>query len=358
MTMRRLPMGARISTLLINSVILVAFCVGTATADCRGCCSHHGGVVCRDGITQCADGTPLSATCRAKGCTRCADATPAPNQRQGKPSRQRPALSIANFNIQVFGIAKARKADVMETLAKTLSRFDVVAIQEIRDKSSEAIKALEERVDALGQDYTALTGPRLGRTASQEQYAYLYRTDTLECLGAYTYDDTARDQFHREPFIAHFRARHGAFSFVLITIHTDPDDATAEIRALSDVVADARVHFPDEPRIILLGDFNADCAYYDEEESVSDLRNDHYLWLITNDMDTNVAASECTYDRIVITSETAPYHAGKAQVFRFDEAFGLSPKEARAVSDHYPVYALFNTELPATCAQGLSPWAP
>lgn len=40
-------------------------------SDCQGCCSSHGGVVCSNGVSQCADGTPLSSTCVAKGCNQC-----------------------------------------------------------------------------------------------------------------------------------------------------------------------------------------------------------------------------------------------------------------------------------------------
>ena len=45
-------------------------------ADCQGCCSWHGGVVCRNGVTECDDGTPLSATCRNKGCNKCGVSEP------------------------------------------------------------------------------------------------------------------------------------------------------------------------------------------------------------------------------------------------------------------------------------------
>jgi hypothetical protein len=38
---------------------------------CGGCCSHHGGVACRNGVTVCWDGSPLSDTCRQKGCSGC-----------------------------------------------------------------------------------------------------------------------------------------------------------------------------------------------------------------------------------------------------------------------------------------------
>lgn len=54
---------------------LIALCLLFASsetfADCRGCCSHHGGVVCRDGVTMCADGSSLSYKCISKGCNKC-----------------------------------------------------------------------------------------------------------------------------------------------------------------------------------------------------------------------------------------------------------------------------------------------
>lgn len=57
-------------------IMVIAFVVtlglgGMAYADCAGCCSTHGGVVCIDGVTICGDGTPLSATCAAKECNLC-----------------------------------------------------------------------------------------------------------------------------------------------------------------------------------------------------------------------------------------------------------------------------------------------
>jgi len=259
---------------------------------------------------------------------------------QGRPAD---TIAIANFNIQVFGISKAGKPAVMETLGHTITRFDIVAIQEVRDKSRAAIKALEQKVDDLGRDYAVALGPRLGRTSSKEQYAYMYRSDTLDFITSYTFDDSAEDLFHREPFIAQFKAKDGDFSVVLITIHTDPDEATSEINALPAVMADARTHFPGETHFLILGDLNADCSYHDEEETSSELRSSDYQWLITNAMDTNLARSQCTYDRIIMTSETAPYATGHANVFRFDSEFDLSAKQAKAVSDHYPVYAVFAT---------------
>lgn len=341
------PALSRPLFLLFFITLLVA---GSARADCRGCCARHGGVVCVGGITQCADGTPLSKKCRAKGCTKCGATAP----RGGGDGETAPTepLSIANFNIQVFGRSKAAKPKVMQSLGAIISHFDIVAIQEIRDKSGRAIKALEDEVDALGRDYRVVLGPRLGRSTSKEQYAFMYRSDALELIRSYTFDDAQNDTFHREPFIAEFRAKSGAFSFVLITLHTDPDEATSEIDALPEVVADARSHFPGETHILILGDLNADCAYFDEENPASPLRSRSYRWLITNSMDTNLAGSSCTYDRIIMTRETAPYFTGKAGPYPFDEALGLSAQEAKAVSDHYPVYGVFTTAPAATEKHG------
>ena len=49
----------------------IAVTVTDAVANCQGCCSSHGGVVCLEGVTQCADGTLLSDTCIDKGCDDC-----------------------------------------------------------------------------------------------------------------------------------------------------------------------------------------------------------------------------------------------------------------------------------------------
>ena len=254
------------------------------------------------------------------------------------------AISIASFNIQVFGVTKAGKPEVMDVLAKTIANFDIVAIQEIRDASGTAIMDLLAAVDALGSDYEVVVGPRLGRTSSKEQYAFMYRVSKISYRESYTYDDSASDLFHREPFIASFSAVDGNFDFVLATIHTDPDEATEEIDALPLVVADAKSHFAGELDIIVLGDFNADCSYFNEDDATCPLRDPSYVWLISNDADTNLASSSCTYDRIVTTTDSQAEFTGAAGVYRFDQVFNLTDDAAGDVSDHYPVYAQFNVD--------------
>lgn len=259
-------------------------------------------------------------------------------------------ITIASWNIQVFGKTKASKPKVMEVIAKTITEFDIVAIQEIRDKSGTAIKELEQQVDALGTDYDVIIGPRLGRTTSKEQYAYIYRTDKFELIDKYTfpeYVELGKDVFHREPYIAYFKTKSGNFDFKMVNIHVDPEEAVTEIDALHKVAEYARYETNDiegnvlEKDILLLGDMNSDCSYWDENYQASPLKDKRYKWIIYNFEDTNLAKSSCTYDRIITTTATTEDWTGTAGVYRFDQKFNLNPTQAKAVSDHYPVYAEF-----------------
>ncbi len=56
-------------------ILLLTSCSGLSFADCTGCCSGHGGVVCSNGVTKCGDGTALSQTCIEKGCIACTATT-------------------------------------------------------------------------------------------------------------------------------------------------------------------------------------------------------------------------------------------------------------------------------------------
>jgi len=147
--------------------------------------------------------------------------------------------------------------------------------------------------------------------------------------------------------MAYFKIKNNSFDFVLINIHTDPDEATREINSLTLAALKARELFNDRD-IIILGDLNADCrrgdAYFDEEDFSSPLRASDYIWLIPNEADTNIAESDCTYDRIIITRNAWEDFKGEWGVFLFDGLYSLNSEKARSVSDHYPVWAEFYTD--------------
>jgi deoxyribonuclease-1-like protein len=82
----------------------------------------------------------------------------------------------------------------------------------------------------------------------------------------------------------------GNFDATFITIHTDPDEATDEINGLSAVISYAQGSYPDERDFIVMGDLNADGAYFDEK-SASTLSGSEYYWVIDNSQDTTTKST-------------------------------------------------------------------
>jgi hypothetical protein len=120
--------------------------------------------------------------------------------------------------------------------------------------------ALRDKVKENGAAYAVATGPRVGRTTSKEQYAFVYDTSVLEfLLGQYTSDDDGDDSvnpgdlFEREPFVCSSRVKGAASDFVLTNIPTTPDDAPVEFGYLDDAMVDAEAYQGD-PDVICLGD--------------------------------------------------------------------------------------------------------
>lgn len=106
--------------------------------------------------------------------------TPPDNLDLGGNQPSDETLRIGSFNIQIFGITKASKPEVMDTLARIIRTYDIIAIQEIRDASQTALPALVDLANSDGSQYSYVVSERLGRTTSKEQYAYIYNTQTVE----------------------------------------------------------------------------------------------------------------------------------------------------------------------------------
>ena len=251
-------------------------------------------------------------------------------------------LKVGSFNIQVFGQSKSAKADVMNVLSDIIRTYDIIAVQEIRDSSGTALDNLIKQVNSDGSSYAYLVSERLGRTSSKEQYAYVYNTRTVSPVGtAFTYPQTS-DIFHRTPYIASFKSNEGIFNATFAVIHTDPDDAANEIKALYEVAEYAKGILPADEPVIVMGDYNADGRYFDETSYVP-LKSENYIWIIGNEVDTTVASGDNTYDRIVSTKPNI-FYTGDAGAFRFDEVYNLTHEFAAEVSDHYPVYVFFKKD--------------
>jgi len=251
-----------------------------------------------------------------------------------------PTVSIAVFNVENFDQGEFAKEHVARAVARVVREFDLIVIQEIRDPGQVVPNLLLDRVNAApGPPYDMVEGPPVGG----EQYAVYYKRELFELLGAHTHPDPAGD-FLRSVLVTSFRA--GQFDFTLLSLHANHIGTAAELAALA-AACDATLEAGAPERdVVLLGDLNADCGSFDVRTADHPLRDSRFHWVIPDSADTNVpAAQDCARDRIILLDSTrdSEYVRDSAAVFRFDVEFGLEPSVARDVSDHYPVFARFDT---------------
>jgi endonuclease/exonuclease/phosphatase family metal-dependent hydrolase len=244
---------------------------------------------------------------------------------------------IMSFNIQIFGVSKMAKPEVVAILTDIISQADIIAIQEVR---SAGIEPVEQLMALLPEKYSYVIGPREGRTISKEQFWIIYNAALFTVLGQETWADET-DIFERNPLGVYFKSDDN-FDFILINNHIRPGSAEAEINALPELVDYYRGLW-NEPDVLVVGDFNADGRYYDEVLLENVFDESAYKIIISNEHDTTTNVNDNTYDRFIITSSAMENYTGNFGIIRYDELYdfsqyGIEPKE---VSDHYPVWAEF-----------------
>ncbi|MEX0726690.1 MAG: endonuclease/exonuclease/phosphatase family protein [Planctomycetaceae bacterium] len=251
-------------------------------------------------------------------------------------------IRIASFNIQVFGRSKLNKARVIRVLSRLIQQFDVVAVQEIRSEEQDVIPRFLSIVNRDGANYDYVISERLGRTASKEQYAYLFNADRIEVdRGSAVTLHQFQSRLHRPPFVAKFRARGSAskrpFTFTLVNLHTDPDETRKELNALDDVIDYVRDADPSEDDVLLLGDLNVDRKHFGELGQMPHLQS------VPVSQPTNTRRTE-QYDHITFDALSTTEFTGRADVYDLPKRFGMSLEEALEVSDHLPIWAEFDVE--------------
>lgn len=249
-------------------------------------------------------------------------------------------VRVGTFNIQVFGQSKINKPDVMDVIAEIALRFDVLAIQEIRSIDQDVMPRLVELINSKDADYDFIIGPRQGRSVSKEQYAFVFNRDRLVVDDRFVYSvDDPDDLLHRPPLVARFQAvrpsSSQAFTFTLINVHTDPDEADDEVDVLDDVINAVRNDGSGEDDVILLGDLNADARHLGHLAQMPEI-----MWIVDEEP-TNVARTH-GYDNILFHRRKTAEFTGAGGVFDFEKEFDLTRDQAKVISDHFPVWAEFS----------------
>jgi endonuclease/exonuclease/phosphatase family metal-dependent hydrolase len=172
-------------------------------------------------------------------------------------------LLLATWNIRAFG--DNRRPESLHYIAEIISRFDLVAIQEV----SNNMAGLEKVVALLGPNWDYIvTDSTEGVAGGGERMAFVFdrckvffrkMAGKIVLPESKLIDKEKKWQFARTPFTVAFQA--GWFRFVLTTVHVYYGTNTAEdvrrvqeIDAIADFLKKRAVK--EDENYILLGDFN------------------------------------------------------------------------------------------------------
>ena len=253
-------------------------------------------------------------------------------------ARELPTVRIASFSLEAFGESKIKKAAVVETIARMIRQFDVIALQHIQSKQQNIVPELLDRVNQSDRRYDYCIGPRVGSQPNQQQYAFLFDTDRIETdrQQLYTIDDPqALVEF--DPLVGWFRCKavsiDKAFTFSLVNLRLDPLASDRELRLLPDLIRSVRQDGRSEDDIILLGNF----GFSDSE--MSSLQNIGMQFAIEG-IPTTVTG-EAMLDNIVFPIRATDEFTGRTGVVDFLRQLNLSIDQAFQISTHMPVWAEF-----------------
>ncbi|MCX6711492.1 MAG: hypothetical protein NT139_00435 [Candidatus Woesearchaeota archaeon] len=135
------------------------------------------------------------------------------------------------------------------------------------------------------------------------------------------FNPNSQDRWERPPIEVTFNV--DDYELTVYNIHTKPDDAPQEIASLEGAVKSSG-------NVIVLGDLNADCSYYNPSV-------EHYFsswnWIIKDTDDTTVASTDCAYDRIILNNDAYSEYSN----------YGIYKEGiVDGVSDHYLVWVELN----------------
>lgn len=283
-------------------------------------------------------------------------------------------LLIATWNIREFGgITHEWESDSddeyerdyfsLRVIAEIISRFDVVAVQEV-GRNIDALRAL---IRTLGRNWgVILTDAVKGRRGGGERLAFLFDKRRAipsglacelvfpdEVLDAAGGEDEIRQQFARTPYAVAFRSEEA--TFILVTLHVlfkRERDRLPELKAIADWLHDWAHDTVDRynHNLIALGDFNIvgeDDELYEAFTSRG-LRPPPKLREFPRTLATRYGKPK-HYDQIAWFTEDGQAkltlgYAGRAGAFLFDdyvlEGMSNTDKAAR-ISDHYPLWCEF-----------------
>jgi len=263
-------------------------------------------------------------------------------------------MRLATWNIREFDSPAYgdRADDAFYFIAEVISRFDLVAVQEVRRD----LRALKTLMRHLGDRWRYIvTDTTEGKPGNEERLAFLYDTRKVSFTGLAgelvlpdlkTSDGTLVPvkQVVRTPFTAGFRS--SWIELQLATVHIlygdskpDDPDRIAEISSLARFLAErAEDPLSASPNLVLLGDFNI----FDKTDATMTALTDAG-WTIPAPIRELPSGSNVPkdkfYDQIAVLTKAHHFQpAGPAGVFDIYRSVFRLEDEKDYVADMGPAY--------------------
>lgn len=255
------------------------------------------------------------------------------------PPKQPGTVLLATWNIREFGGSKfgGRSEEALYCIAEILSRFDVIAVQEVRPD----LRALERVMSLLGRDWDRIfTDVSYAKSGNSERLAYVWDRRKVRFTGLAgelvlpPTESQQLSQIARTPFICGFQA--GWAKFNLCTVHiyygeSKPEDPrrVEEIAQTASLLAKkAKDYINIDPKarrtyspenLVLLGDFN---IFAKEDETMKAMKKAGFVLpegLMKDELVGSNAAKDKFYDQIAFYKEVRDIKNTNAGIFDFYE---------------------------------------
>jgi endonuclease/exonuclease/phosphatase family metal-dependent hydrolase len=221
-------------------------------------------------------------------------------------------LIIASWNIKEFGHTTQRQPEAFFYMAEILSRFDLIAIQEIKS----GLQDLHILLRLLGDDWGYMVNDITeGSAGNSERSCYIFNKTRVQLAGLageiVLWDDITADsdmkQLKRTPYLTGFTS--GWKTFALLNLHLHPgqgDDDIAMRKEEVSLLLRALQHKRERSRlwsedIIIVGDFNFYTGENKDDSTVRLIHDAGYREVETLvGRNTNASLTE-VYDRMFLT---------------------------------------------------------
>ena len=260
----------------------------------------------------------------------------------GLPPRRKDAIRIASFRMNV-GSNLDNQPGSLNLMSHLCSQFDVIAFQEINSSNAAWMEQLGRNVASQSNgaiQFRAISDAT--RVAPGDpQFVILYNTQTLDLDFAHWYSVNDPDKLlKREPLVGWFRTRGlpstQAFTFTLANIQLDHHRPDLELAYLDELFRAIRLDGRGEDDVIITGNFNAG------DRGLAPLRKRAGLTWVVYDMATTTD-KDSQFDNLVFAQNATVEFTGQGGVHDFLATYNLPLDQARAISEHMPIWAEFST---------------